>query len=121
MLLFTNGTIHTMDPANPTPEAVLIGDDGRIRAAGRAADLDAPGVRRIDLGGRTLLPGFNDAHVHVWKLGLLLTVQVDARSAVAPDIASIIGASTSAPWACRRGRGLPDAATTKPACQSGVT
>ena len=90
MLLFTNGTIHTMDPANPTPEAVLIGDDGRIRAAGRAADLDAPGVRRIDLGGRTLLPGFNDAHVHVWKLGLLLTVQVDARSAVAPDIASII-------------------------------
>jgi predicted amidohydrolase YtcJ len=91
MLLFTNGPIYTVDPNNSTPEAVLVGDDGRIAAVGRTADLDAPGVRRVDLGGRTLLPGFNDAHVHVWKLGLLLTVQVDARSAVAPDIESIIG------------------------------
>lgn len=91
MQLFTNGTIYTMDPANPTPEAVLVSDDGHIAAVGRAADLSTSGVRRVDLGGRVLLPGFNDAHVHVWKLGLLLTVQVDARSAVAPDITSIVG------------------------------
>ena len=91
MLLFHNGVIHSMDPNHPAPEAVLVGDDGRLRAVGRAAELAAPGVRRLARGGRTLLPGFNDAHVHVWKLGLLLTVQVDARSAVAPDIASIVG------------------------------
>lgn len=90
MLLFSNGTIHSMDPANPAPEAVLVSDNGRIVAVGPVADLDAPDVRRVDLGGRTLLPGFNDAHVHVWKLGLLLTVQVDARSAVAPDIGTIV-------------------------------
>jgi predicted amidohydrolase YtcJ len=47
-----------------------------------------PPVRRVDLGGRTLIPGFNDAHVHVWKLGLLLTTQIDARGL--PDIESIL-------------------------------
>ena len=77
MLLFHNGIIHTMNPARPTAELVLVGDDGRIHLVG---DMDSlitlPPVKRIDLDGRTLIPGFNDAHVHIWKLGLLLTVQV---------------------------------------------
>src|SRR5690349_16834763 len=93
MLLFHNGIIHTlesMDTGAPRPEAVLVGDDGRILAVGNTADLDAPGIKRIDLAGRTLLPGFNDAHVHIWKMGLLLTVQVDARGAAAPDIPAIV-------------------------------
>ncbi len=92
MQLFTNGTIHSMDPIYPSPEAVLVGDDGRILAAGRFTDLAQPGVRRADLGGRTLIPGFNDAHVHVTWLGLLLTQQVDARIHVAPDIPAIVAA-----------------------------
>ena len=93
MLLFTNGTIHTLDPRYPAPEALLVGDDGRIRAVGSLADCQAAAPRqtqRADLAGRTLIPGFNDAHVHIWKLGLLLTVQVDARRAAAPDIPAII-------------------------------
>lgn len=92
MLLFHNGIIHTMDAAQPTAEALLVGDDGRIAALGSPADLDRPGVRRVDLGGRALIPGFNDAHIHIWKLGLLLTVQVNARPAATPDIPSIIAA-----------------------------
>ncbi|HLU77799.1 MAG TPA: amidohydrolase [Burkholderiales bacterium] len=115
MLLFTNGIIRTMDPAAPVVEAVLVGDDGRIAATGRAADLDKPGVRRVDLGGATLLPGFNDAHVHIWKLGLLLTVQVDARSAVAPDIDTIVArfrerAATLPPGTWITGRGYNETA-----------
>jgi hypothetical protein len=91
MKLFFNGTIHTMDVHQPCVEAVLVGDDGRITAVGQRDDLAAraPSSQRIDLGGATLLPGFNDAHVHIWKLGLLLTVQVDARKAAAPDIPAI--------------------------------
>ncbi len=93
MLLFTNGTIHTLDPRYPAPEALLVGDGGRIRAVGSLTDCQAAAprqTRRVDLAGRTLIPGFNDAHVHIWKLGLLLTVQVDARRDAAPDIPAIV-------------------------------
>ena len=88
MLLFYNGTIHTMDSAQPRADAVLVGDDGRILRVGAADELAASSAKRVDLGGRTLIPGFNDAHVHIWKLGLLLTVQIDARGV--SDIPSIV-------------------------------
>ncbi|MBL8130704.1 MAG: amidohydrolase family protein [Anaerolineae bacterium] len=92
MFVFYNGVIHTMDPAYPNPDIVVVDEEtGRVRSVGR---LDfrttMPPVKRVDLRGRTLLPGFNDAHVHIWKLGLLLTVQVDARRAAAPDIPTVI-------------------------------
>src|SRR6186713_2808509 len=92
MLLFHNGVIHTMDANAPTAEAVLVGDDGRITAVGSLATVEAAaaGTKRIDLAGRTLIPGFNDAHVHIWKMGLLLTRQVVANKVTAPDIESII-------------------------------
>src|SRR5262245_39261874 len=90
MLLFSNGIIHTVDPSLPNPEAVLVGDDGRIAAVGPRAELERPGVRHVDLSGRTLIPGFNDAHVHVSWLGMLLTSLVDARIHVAPNIPSIV-------------------------------
>ncbi len=91
MLLFYNGIIHTMNPDRPTAEVVLVGDNGQITLVGDLPSLTTiPPVRRVDLAGRTLIPGFNDAHVHIWKLGLLLTVQVDARSSVAADIPAIV-------------------------------
>lgn len=86
MRLFYNGTIYTMDSNTPTPEAVLVGDDGRIRAA----DSIPAGTKRVDLGGRTLIPGFNDAHVHIWKMGMLLTTQINAGKDAAPDIPAIV-------------------------------
>jgi predicted amidohydrolase YtcJ len=92
MLLFYNGVIHTINSTNPLAEAVLV-DDGKIKAVGSLAEVEAAakrGTTRIDLAGRALIPGFNDAHVHVWKLGLLLTTQVDARRTLAPDIPAII-------------------------------
>jgi predicted amidohydrolase YtcJ len=91
MKLFHNAIVHTMDAHLPAAEAVLVGDNGRIASVGAKDDLAAraPQAQRLDLGGATLLPGFNDAHVHIWKLGLLLTVQVDARTSVAPDIPTI--------------------------------
>ncbi len=90
MKLFHNGTIHTIDPNFPNPEAVLTDDHGRIAAVGKLADLDRPDAEKVDLAGRTLIPGFNDAHVHVSWLGLLLTHLVDVRIHVAPNIPAII-------------------------------
>jgi predicted amidohydrolase YtcJ len=90
MLLFHNGLIHALDPGAPSPEAVLVGDDGRIAALGQRAALERPGVQLVDLAGRTLIPAFNDAHVHVVWLGMQLTRLVDCRIHVAPTIGAIV-------------------------------
>lgn len=95
MLIFHNGTIHTMDSTHPIAAAVGVGSDGRIAAVGtldevQAAAGDAAVVHLVDLQGRTLIPGFNDAHVHVQWLGLNLTMMVDATIVNAPTIPAIV-------------------------------
>ncbi|WP_244512864.1 amidohydrolase [Ensifer sp. LC163] len=61
-----------MNDAAPTAEAVLV-RAGRIIAAGPRADVEkraAGQPKLIDLGGRTMLPGFFDPHGHVIMIGL---------------------------------------------------
>lgn len=85
--LFENAAFVTLDPAHPQAEALLV-HDGRISAVGSRADVadHAPsGVRTVDLGGWTALPGFIDAHCHVLSYGLTLD-QVD----VSPDTVQTI-------------------------------
>ncbi len=65
-LVLVNGRIHTVDPARPEAEALAICGE-RIGAVGSTTEIRAmagPDTRVIDLGGRRVLPGFNDAHVH---------------------------------------------------------
>jgi predicted amidohydrolase YtcJ len=86
------GTIRTMDSRHPIAEAVAV-NEGRIVAVGRREDVDTvanANTRWLDLGGRTLIPAFNDAHVHLWKVGLLLTSMLDARITATPTIAAIV-------------------------------
>jgi predicted amidohydrolase YtcJ len=74
-LLLVNGRVYTLDPAQPWAEAVAISGD-RIAAVGTSASLRARAgadTRVIDLSGAFVLPGFNDAHVHVDATGALLT------------------------------------------------
>ncbi|AUX42787.1 amidohydrolase [Sorangium cellulosum] len=62
-----NGKIFTSDPENLWAEAVAVRGK-RVLAVGSDAEvlgLAAPKTRIIDLGGRTVVPGLNDAHVHV--------------------------------------------------------
>ncbi len=64
------------------PVEALFVRDGKIAAVGRLSDLEAlvtPQTRRVNLEGRILLPGFNDAHIHVWKVGQLRTTLLDLR------------------------------------------
>lgn len=68
--LVAGGPILTMT-AGPPPEAVAL-RGGRIAAVGSLADCRAalgPGAEELDLAGRTLLPGFVDAHCHPIMLG----------------------------------------------------
>ncbi len=65
-LILTNARIYTLDPAQPWARAVACGG-GRVLAVGDEASMSAlaaPATRRIDCGGRLLLPGLTDAHVH---------------------------------------------------------
>jgi predicted amidohydrolase YtcJ len=82
-----------MDSRFPAAEAVAVGEDGRIRAVGTLAEAEAAlprGARRVNLEGRPLIPGFNDAHVHVQWLGMRLTRMIDAVITKAPTIDAII-------------------------------
>jgi len=65
-LIITNAKIWTVDRSLPVAQAVAVLGD-RIVAVGSNADVDAwraPQTHVIDAGGKLLLPGFNDAHVH---------------------------------------------------------
>ena len=66
MILF-NGKIFTVNTAQPWAQALAIRGE-RIIAVGDNAAITGqagPSTRRLDLGGRTVVPGFNDAHQHV--------------------------------------------------------
>jgi predicted amidohydrolase YtcJ len=65
-LVLVNGRIHTVDAANTTVEALAIAGD-RIVATGTTAAMRAlagPGARLVDLGGRAVVPGLMDNHLH---------------------------------------------------------
>ncbi|MDR6582965.1 amidohydrolase [Herbaspirillum sp. BH-1] len=71
-LILLNGKIHTVDKQNPIAEAVAIGG-GKFLEVGSAADvmrLKQAQTKVIDLGGRTVIPGLNDSHLHLIRGGL---------------------------------------------------
>ena len=70
-LILSEGRILTMDPENRTAEALAV-ENGRIVQVGTDADiraLDNGNVHQIRLGGRTVVPGFVDAHLHIDSKG----------------------------------------------------
>jgi predicted amidohydrolase YtcJ len=72
-LLLFNGKVFTADARGTLAEAVAI-DGARIVAVGTTRDLRArfAPAREIDLAGRLVTPGFNDAHIHFARGGLSL-------------------------------------------------
>lgn len=74
-LVLFNGVVHTVDVADSVREAVAI-SGGRIVAVGTNEEVHtqaAPGARMVDLAGRTVVPGFVDAHPHLDAVGLRLS------------------------------------------------
>ena len=74
-LVLANASVVTMDPERPRAsavavrggEVVFVGDDAEARG------LAGPGTERIDAGGRTLMPGIHDGHIHALDGGRLLS------------------------------------------------
>ena len=65
-LVLTNGRIHTLDAANTIATSVTI-RNGRFLAV-NAAPAAGPGVRIVNLGGRTVVPGLVEPHIHIVSL-----------------------------------------------------
>ena len=62
-MILENGVVHTLDPALPRVRALAIAGEWVAGGVGtHETALASPD--RVDLGGRCVVPGFNDAHVH---------------------------------------------------------
>jgi predicted amidohydrolase YtcJ len=78
-LVATGGNLVTLDPTRPRATAlaaldgriVYVGDDAGARA------LAGPATRTAELHGRTVVPGFCDAHLHLLWYGTQLLRQAD--------------------------------------------
>ncbi len=76
-LILTNANVLTMNPACPVAEMVAIKGNKILLVAGndRLGEVRGAKSRIIDCQGRTVVPGFNDAHCHIFsfirKLGSL--------------------------------------------------
>lgn len=84
-LVITNANIRTMDAKRTVARSLAV-MNGRIVAVGSEADtkpLIGTRTRVIDAGGKTVIPGFNDAHVHFMETGQQLS-SVDLRDAKSP-------------------------------------
>ena len=82
-LIYTNGNVITMDDAHPSAKGVAI-KDGKILLVGSDEDvLKAKGDKTqvIDLGGKTMIPGFVDSHSHFSAVGLQADFSQPAASA----------------------------------------
>ncbi|MGD0776676.1 MAG: amidohydrolase family protein, partial [Candidatus Solibacter sp.] len=72
-LILHNGKVVTVDAAFRVVEAIAV-KGGRIAATGTSAEVlkaeRSPRTKVVDLGGKTVLPGLIDAHVHALEAGL---------------------------------------------------
>jgi len=80
-----NGRIVTLDAAGSVREALAV-RDGKIMALGRSADIRKLAGRQtkvVDLGGRTVIPGLIDSHMHAVRAAMFFATEVnwiDTRS-----------------------------------------
>src|SRR6266566_419544 len=105
-MILENGVVRTLDPSLPTARALAIAGN-RIAGGVGVHETALASPERVDLGGRCVLPGFDDAHVHFpsWSHAQGEVRLEDARS-LAEALARVraaIEASPEAGWL--RGRG----------------
>ncbi len=70
--VFYNGRIYTMDENKRSARAVAVSDGEIVRVGGddEVKRVAPRGCRKLDLGGRVVLPGFIDCHTHFVQMGV---------------------------------------------------
>lgn len=80
-LIVHHADILTQNLLQPNAQAFAV-DTGRIIAVGNNEEilaLQQTNTKLVDAEGKTVLPGFIDAHIHIWKVGNLKTFLLDLR------------------------------------------
>ena len=112
-LIVRHGAIYTMDAPRRWVESVAVAN-GRIIFAGPdagAVRLAGPSTKVVDLGGKMVLPGFHDSHVHLMEGGLDMSL-CDVKSVLTPRevlaaIRKFAAAHPDKPWVTGSGWDLP--------------
>jgi predicted amidohydrolase YtcJ len=89
-LVLKNAKVITMNAAQPVAELVAVSDDS-IFFVGGNSELDrltGKSTRVIDCAGKTLVPGFNDAHLHIFSL-IRKLLSIDLSPAAVRSVADI--------------------------------
>lgn len=79
--IFYNAEIETFDSQKSTAQAMSV-EDGLIKYIGSNEEVlqyKSDRTAFVDLGGKFVMPGFNDPHIHIWKVGDLKTFIADLR------------------------------------------
>lgn len=82
-LIVVNGNIVTMDPLTPNVEALAV-RSGRVVALGSGDEIRAlatSSTQVVDAGGRLVLPGFQDTHIHLQDCGYEYGMNIDLTAA----------------------------------------
>lgn len=107
-MLLVNGTVYTLDPQNTVAQAVAIRGN-RIAGVGTSDDLRRRFATDsvIDLGGKTVMPGFIDAHAHLSGLGELMQSVILVGTTSPEEITALVQARAreTPPGAWIYGRG----------------
>jgi predicted amidohydrolase YtcJ len=106
-MILRNGTIRTLDPSLPTVSSLWIAGE-RIAGGVGVHETSLPSPETVDLGGRCVLPGFTDSHVHfpTWALARR-DVRLDGCTSLAEALDRLRAAPRDASWL--RGQGWRDA------------
>jgi predicted amidohydrolase YtcJ len=112
-LILTNAAVYTLDPSRPWVEAVAVAGDkivfsGTDREAVRCR---GPETKTLDLGGRMVLPGFQDSHIHLVsggiELGHCVLSGLPDKAAVFAAIRDYAARNPDKPWVVGGGWELP--------------
>jgi predicted amidohydrolase YtcJ len=103
--IFVNGHVWTGDPAKPLASAIAVRG---VRILQVGSDLEVArhsgvGTEAVDLGGKWVFPGFNDAHLHFLVLEQLDLAGVTGVGEVRRKIAEYASAHPEASWLVGRG------------------
>jgi predicted amidohydrolase YtcJ len=87
-VVYLHGRIYTNDPEHPWADAMAI-RDGKIRCVGKMDYVlfecggNDPSAETIQLKGKFVMPGFNDAHVHLGAAGAdMLSVRLNGVASI---------------------------------------